>query len=396
MAMSFNEAFYLENNPDVAAAIEAGLIPGAEWHFNNFGWQEGRNPNPFFDVSHYLSENTDVAEAGVNPLEHFLTFGASEGRKPFADFVSRDEFDAETYLANNPDLEEAGITSPEELYAHFATFGFAEERPGAQTNDGESITEGRVVTDDDDDPDVEDPDVLDPDDDDDDDDETDTDDDVFIPATFQVLEDGDGNVTFGGTAIGTIEVAIDRDADTVVFAREGVTASNSIDYATFVANFLVNENPENGGGTVSIGSPGTSTPGWDPNSTNELNFNQEVPGRIGQDVPYVSLDFSTGIGPGTVTLDFWNNTNSLAFFEIRIDGKETGSTTHPVTGDTIHTGGISVDGIGNPDPVIRSIEFEAESIVEVRLALGGERDWDFDWVEFKVGELQPGFDFIFV
>lgn len=67
MAMSFNEAFYLENNPDVAAAIEAGVIPSAQFHFDNFGWQEGRNPNPFFDVSHYLSENPDVDEAGVNP-----------------------------------------------------------------------------------------------------------------------------------------------------------------------------------------------------------------------------------------------------------------------------------------------------------------------------------------
>ena len=196
----FNESYYLSNNPDVLAAVEAGLIPSALWHFENFGWQEGRNPSAFFDVSlyleqnsdvaeaginplthfeefgwkegrnpnssfdvgFYLAENPDVAEAGINPLEHFLNFGASEGRAPNPQFVSFAEFDTQAYLAANPDLAEAGLTTPESLYGHFVTFGFREDRPGSTTKSGSEIVEGVVVNQ---------PDLLDPDDADDSDDE---------------------------------------------------------------------------------------------------------------------------------------------------------------------------------------------------------------------------------
>jgi hypothetical protein len=42
MSIAFNEEYYLANNPDVAAAIDAGLFQSAEEHFNLFGWSEGR------------------------------------------------------------------------------------------------------------------------------------------------------------------------------------------------------------------------------------------------------------------------------------------------------------------------------------------------------------------
>lgn len=127
------------------------------------------------------------------------------------------------------------------------------------------------------------------------------------------------------------------------------------------------------------GTPSAPNPfGWTPNSTNELNYNQQTPSRVDQVAPYVVLD-SQGIGE--LTLAFNNGASGLAFFEIRIDGIATGATAHPVvTGDTIHTGGIGVaSGILND---IRS--FTAASTVEVRLALGAERDWDFDWTSFSV------------
>lgn len=144
MSMVFNPSYYLTNNPDVLAAVAQGVIPSAEFHFNNFGWKEGRNPNANFDTSYYLIQNPDVLEAGVNPLQHFLAFGAGEGRKPNADFVSFADFDTAAYAAANPDLAEAGIETPEALYAHFATFGFAESRPGTVTKDGEAIGTGGV------------------------------------------------------------------------------------------------------------------------------------------------------------------------------------------------------------------------------------------------------------
>src|SRR5690606_38270640 len=73
--------------------------------------------------------------------------------------------------------------------------------------------------------------------------------------------------------------------------------------------------------------------------------------------------------------------SGLAFFETRIDGVQTGVSAHPVViGDTIHTGGTAVNsGVSGFQKV-----FNASQYVDIRLALGGERDWDFDWVRFEV------------
>jgi hypothetical protein len=107
-------------------------------------------------------------------------------------------------------------------------------------------------------------------------------------------------------------------------------------------------------------------------------------------LPHVNL---VSAGPSSVTLEFVNPTNSLAFFEYRIDGQTVGTTPHPVViGDVIHPG-VCVDGRPSPaagcspSPVVRA--FQASSVVEVRLALGGERDWDFDWTPFAVGLNDP-------
>lgn len=126
-------------------------------------------------------------------------------------------------------------------------------------------------------------------------------------------------------------------------------------------------------------------------STNELNRDKEVPGREGQNAPHVN---EIAVGPGSVTLEFVNHTNSLAFFEYRTDGDELDEGNHPVVNaagehdlggdpprDSIYPG-INVDGRSEPDPVVEVETFEAYHYVEVRLALGGERDWDFDWTRF--------------
>jgi hypothetical protein len=100
---SFDSDFYLSQNPDVAAAIEAGLIGSAEEHYNLFGFSEGRDPNPYFDTSFYLEQNPDVAAAGINPLNHFNQFGETEGRSPNA------IFNPTYYLEQNPDVAASGI-----------------------------------------------------------------------------------------------------------------------------------------------------------------------------------------------------------------------------------------------------------------------------------------------
>ncbi|WP_062234896.1 beta strand repeat-containing protein [Aureimonas sp. N4] len=149
MALEFDSRYYLQNNPDVAAAISRGLIASAEDHYNMYGRFEARNPNAYFNTSFYLTEYPDVAAAGVNPLQHFLTFGAAEDRftnATIANLVDSDgnglanEFDATTYLNANPDVAQAvksGVFA--NAYQHFVEFGQFEARAGAQTLSGQSL-----------------------------------------------------------------------------------------------------------------------------------------------------------------------------------------------------------------------------------------------------------------
>jgi glycosyltransferase involved in cell wall biosynthesis len=50
------------------------------------------NPVPVFDAAYYLENNPDVAAGGADPFEHFLVFGVAEARNPAA------EFDIKFYL----------------------------------------------------------------------------------------------------------------------------------------------------------------------------------------------------------------------------------------------------------------------------------------------------------
>jgi len=71
----FDPQWYLRAYPDVAEARVNPLD-----HYMNVGWHEGRDPGPEFSTSAYLKANRDVAQSGVNPLLHFVEFGHQEGR----------------------------------------------------------------------------------------------------------------------------------------------------------------------------------------------------------------------------------------------------------------------------------------------------------------------------
>lgn len=51
-------------------------------HYIKLGADLGHDPHPCFDVRWYLSHNTDVRDAGINPFVHFCAFGQVEGRAP--------------------------------------------------------------------------------------------------------------------------------------------------------------------------------------------------------------------------------------------------------------------------------------------------------------------------
>jgi hypothetical protein len=67
----FDADWYLSQNPDVA---RAGLDPLL--HYLERGAWERRDPNPLFDSHWYLSQFPEVAGSGINPLLHYLTEGA--------------------------------------------------------------------------------------------------------------------------------------------------------------------------------------------------------------------------------------------------------------------------------------------------------------------------------
>jgi hypothetical protein len=73
----FNEDYYLKNNPDVAIS---GFDPLQ--HYLVFGAMEGRKPSADFDGQYYLSQYPDVKVSGMNPLVHYLLHGKREGRQP--------------------------------------------------------------------------------------------------------------------------------------------------------------------------------------------------------------------------------------------------------------------------------------------------------------------------
>ena len=108
-----DEAYYLSHYPDVAAA---GVDPYQ--HFMTYGWREGRNPNGLFDTSYYLSRNPDVAASGANPLTHYEEYGWHESRDPSLLFSSA------KYLAAYPDAKATGL----DPLLHYIQFGPEEGR----------------------------------------------------------------------------------------------------------------------------------------------------------------------------------------------------------------------------------------------------------------------------
>ena len=109
----FDRRYYLSINPDVAGSRVDPLF-----HFLRFGAGEGRQPHPLFDPRYYLDRYPDVARSRRNPLLHFLRSGGLEGRCPHPDF------DSAFYLARNPDVAESRVNP----LAHFIRDGAAEGR----------------------------------------------------------------------------------------------------------------------------------------------------------------------------------------------------------------------------------------------------------------------------
>ena len=89
----FRRGWYLEAN------IDLGHISDPLYHYLVHGAKEGRNPNPLFDGDWYFKQRPDVAEAGINPLLHYLAYGEGADPHPL--------FDTKWYLKQRPDVARA-------------------------------------------------------------------------------------------------------------------------------------------------------------------------------------------------------------------------------------------------------------------------------------------------
>ena len=110
-----DERWYKEIYPDVA---NGDLDPVS--HYVDYGATEGRDPNSHFSTKWYLSKYPDVREMGINPLLHYLIHGAQESRRVGP------TFDTAYYLAHNTDVDPRRINP----LVHYLRSGLREGRLG--------------------------------------------------------------------------------------------------------------------------------------------------------------------------------------------------------------------------------------------------------------------------
>ena len=121
----FDREYYLSSHDDVRLD---GIDPIL--HYVRYGAQEGRNPSPTFSTQFYLNGNPDVARSGINPLYHYLKYGRSEGRVA-TDLSAQVEYivasgllDRDFYLRTYADVAAAGMDPA----VHYLSSGHREGR----------------------------------------------------------------------------------------------------------------------------------------------------------------------------------------------------------------------------------------------------------------------------
>lgn len=141
MSVTFDATYYLQTYSDVLIAYNSGKLPGATaaeaalYHYQNYGWKELRNPSADFNTAYYLTNNADVTTSKINPLDHFVAYGAKEGRAPNSTLASvAATFNSTLYLSSNADVQ-AAITAGtvSTAYQHWVLYGASEGRAAYTT-----------------------------------------------------------------------------------------------------------------------------------------------------------------------------------------------------------------------------------------------------------------------
>ena len=109
----FEAAWYIDVYSDVA---EAGVNPLV--HYLEIGGPEGRFPNPFFDGNWYQQQDEHLLQTRGNPLTHYVTVGAAQGRRPSP------HFDPTSYPMQIP----ATTGLEMDQLSHFIVYGWGRNR----------------------------------------------------------------------------------------------------------------------------------------------------------------------------------------------------------------------------------------------------------------------------
>ena len=119
----FDVEFYLRHNEDVRLA---GLDPLS--HYLEFGAADARDPNASFSTSFYASAHSERIPKGMHPFIHYITQGKTE----LLGTSLRQFFDAAFYLGQNKDVEESGFDPLD----HYLAYGVSEKRDPSATFSG--------------------------------------------------------------------------------------------------------------------------------------------------------------------------------------------------------------------------------------------------------------------
>jgi hypothetical protein len=109
----FDAAWYSARYGDVA---RSGIDP--LYHYVRYGALEGRDPSPDFDSDWYRRRYPEVREAELNPLLDYIRRGVAEGRDPSP------LFSTSWYLSAYPDVKDSGLNPLQ----HFKKFGRSQGR----------------------------------------------------------------------------------------------------------------------------------------------------------------------------------------------------------------------------------------------------------------------------
>ena len=138
----FNATYYLQQNPDVATSWTGTPLQ----HYIQFGALEGRAPTAWFNADFYRASYTDLQSMNALQLfNHYCNYGYNEGRVPMLNFSN---FNGVRYLLDNPDVAAAGYTAANAI-SHYVNYGEYEGRAAYATNGvviDPVVNEGQLFT----------------------------------------------------------------------------------------------------------------------------------------------------------------------------------------------------------------------------------------------------------